>query len=103
MNPESTEPREALTLGVREDQTAADTNRSAASIAQGDPPRVAGRLDTYRSRNRHWHGQVRVEKCPGCGHPHLHRAPMAQVPDVLKNAPCGLAYVVVLRTEAEAA
>lgn len=69
---------------------------ASAKVPQPDPPRVLGRLDTYRSRNKHWHGQVRVERCPGCGHPHLHRAPMARVPDVLKNAPCGLAYVVVL-------
>lgn len=76
---------------------------AAATVAQEAAPRVAGRLDTYRSRNRHWHGQVRVEKCPGCGHPHLHRAPMAIVQSVLKLAPCGLEYLVVLRAETEAA
>lgn len=76
---------------------------AAATVAQGAAPRVAGRLDTYRSRQRHWHGQVRVDQCPGCGYPHLHRAPMAQVSDVRKNAPCGLVYVVVLRPETEAA
>ncbi|WP_432169722.1 hypothetical protein [Streptomyces sp. 1222.5] len=44
-----------------------------------------------------------VDQCPRCGHPHLHRAPLALVQSVLKLAPCGLEYLVVLRTEAEAA
>ncbi|MFK4023145.1 hypothetical protein [Streptomyces albogriseolus] len=62
-----------------------------------------GRLDTYRSRAKHWHRQVRVEQCPRCGHPHLHRAPLPLVQAVLKVAPCGAEYVVVLRPEKEAA
>ncbi|MCD9194460.1 hypothetical protein [Streptomyces albireticuli] len=41
---------------------------------------------------------MKVEKCPGCGHPHLHRVPLPLVRSVLKTAPCGLVYVVVLRT-----
>jgi len=73
---------------------------TAATVAQGDPPRVAGRLDTYRSRSRKWHRQVKVEQCPGCGHPHLHRAPLPLVRSVLKTAPCGLTYIVQLRVEA---
>lgn len=77
--------------------------KSAAILAQGDPPRVAGRLDTYRSRSAKWHRQVKVDQCPRCGHPHLHRAPLAIVQSVIKLAPCGLEYLVVLRTEAEAA
>lgn len=76
---------------------------AAATVTHEDPPRVVGRLDTYRSRNRHWHGQVRVDQCPNCGHPHLHRAPMARVANVRKNAPCGAIYIVVLRPEKEAA
>lgn len=74
--------------------------KSAVTVPQGDPQRVAGRLDTYRSRSRKWHRQVKVEKCPGCGHPHLHRAPLPLVRSVLKTAPCGAVYVVQLRTEA---
>lgn len=74
--------------------------KSAAILTHGDPQRVAGRLDTYRSRSRKWHRQVKVEKCPGCGHPHLHRAPLPLVRSVLKTAPCGAVYVVQLRTEA---
>ena len=74
--------------------------RSATTVAQAEPTRVAGRLDTYRSRASRWHRQVRVEKCPRCGHPHLHRAPLPLVRSVLKVAPCGLEYVVVLRSQA---
>jgi hypothetical protein len=74
--------------------------KSAATVPQGDPPRVQGRLDTYRSRSRKWHRQVKVEKCPGCGHPHLHRAPLPLVRTVLKTGPCGAVYVVQLRTPA---
>jgi hypothetical protein len=70
------------------------------TVTQGDPPRVAGRLDTYRSRSRKWHRQVKVEKCPGCGHPHLHRAPLPLVRSVLKTGPCGTVYVVQLRVPA---
>ncbi|WP_328893834.1 hypothetical protein [Streptomyces sp. NBC_00236] len=73
---------------------------SASTMPQGDPLRVPGRLDTYRSRSRKWHRQVKVEKCPGCGHPHLHRAPLPLVRSVLKNAPCGAVYVVQLRVPA---
>ncbi|MER5507178.1 hypothetical protein ABT052_17835 [Streptomyces sp. NPDC002766] len=76
---------------------------AAATVAQDRAPRVAGRLDTYRSRATKWHRQVRVEQCPRCGHPHLHRAPLPLVTDVLKVAPCGVEYVVILRPEAEAA
>ncbi|MBZ9638006.1 hypothetical protein [Streptomyces sp. PSKA30] len=74
--------------------------KSAATVAQGEPPRVAGRLDTYRSRSSKWHRQVKVDKCPRCGHPHLHRAPLPLVRSVLKTAPCGIEYVVVLRPQA---
>lgn len=42
MNRNSSEPREALTLGVRKDQ-AADGSRSVVEATAGDPPRVAGR------------------------------------------------------------
>lgn len=73
------------------------------TVAHDAPPHVPGRLDTYRSRSARWHRQVRVDQCPRCGHPHLHRAPLAIVQSVLKLAPCGLEYLVVLRTEVEAA
>lgn len=73
---------------------------ASATVPQGDPPRVAGRLDTYRSRSRKWHRQVKVERCPGCGHPHLHRAPLPLVRSVLKTGPCGTVYVVQLRVQA---
>lgn len=73
------------------------------SLPHGEPPRVQGRLDTYRSRSAKWHRQVKVDKCPRCGHPHLHRAPLPLVRSVLKSAPCGLTYVVVLRVPAVAA
>ena len=86
----------------REDQ-AAGGSRSVAEATAGDPPRVAGRLDTYRSRSSKWHRQVKVEKCPKCGHPHLHRAPLPLVRSVLKVAPCGIEYIVVLRVPAVAA
>lgn len=82
----------------QEDSAAGGT--SVATVPQGDPQRVAGRLDTYRSRSRKWHRQVKVEKCPGCGHPHLHRAPLPLVRSVLKTAPCGTVYVVQLRVQA---
>lgn len=72
-------------------------------VAQVEPPRVPGRLDTYRSRCGKWHRQVKVERCPGCGHPHLHRAPLPLVRSVIKNAPCGTTYVVQLRVPAVAA
>ncbi len=74
--------------------------KSAATVAQGDPLRVPGRLDTYRSRSSKWHRQVKVDECPRCGHPHLHRAPLPLVRSVLKTAPCGLVYIVQLRTPA---
>jgi hypothetical protein len=76
---------------------------SAATVPQQTAPRVPGRLDTYRSRSGKWHRQVKVDKCPRCGHPHLHRAPLPLVRAVVKNAPCGLEYVVVLRPQAVAA
>lgn len=76
---------------------------TTSSLSQEQAPRVAGRLDTYRSRSRKWHRQIRVERCPGCGHPHLHRAPLALVRSVIKTGPCGTEYIVVLRTEAVAA
>lgn len=70
---------------------------SAATVAQQNRPRVAGRLDAYRSRGTgHWHRQVKVAKCPGCGHPHLHRAPMPLVPTLRKTGACGTPYLVVL-------
>ncbi|MFF7854111.1 hypothetical protein [Streptomyces sp. NPDC007904] len=90
-----------LTGAFQEDSAAG--GKSATNVPQGDPPRVAGRLDTYRSRSRKWHRQVKVERCPGCGHPHLHRAPLPLVRSVLKTGPCGAVYVVQLRTEAVAA
>lgn len=78
----------------------AGSGGTGAIVAHGEPVRVVGRLDTYRSRSRKWHRQVRVEQCPGCGHPHLHRAPLPLVRSILRTAPCGLTYVVQLRTVA---
>ncbi|MFJ8309820.1 MULTISPECIES: hypothetical protein [unclassified Streptomyces] len=75
-------------------------NTTLAPAARGNEPQVAGRLDTYRSRSSKWHRQVRVETCPKCGHPHLHRAPLPLVRSVRKTAPCGQLYVVVLRPTA---
>lgn len=95
---QNTETPRRLTGAFPEDSAAGGT--SAATVAQGDPPRVAGRLDTYRSRSSKWHRQVKVDECPRCGHPHLHRAPLPLVRSVLKTAPCGLVYVVQLRTPA---
>ncbi|MEU6567309.1 hypothetical protein [Streptomyces parvulus] len=43
---------------------------------------------------------MKVEKCPGCGHPHLHRAPLPLVRAVLKTGPCGTVYIVQLRAQA---
>ncbi|MCP9997827.1 hypothetical protein LUX34_23065 [Streptomyces werraensis] len=102
MTTNANEPRESLAPGVREDQ-AADGSRSASTLPQSQPPRVAGRLDTYRSRSAKWHRQVKVDRCPRCGHPHLHRAPLPVVEAVLKTAPCGLEYLVDLTSEAVAA
>ncbi|MFI6767268.1 hypothetical protein [Streptomyces sp. NPDC050355] len=68
-----------------------------ATVTQGEPPRVPGRLDAYRSRCGKWHRQVKVEKCPGCGHPHLHRAPLPLVRSVVKTGACGATYIVQLR------
>ena len=87
-------------LGGPSQQDSAAGGKSASTVPQGEPTRVQGRLDTYRSRSRKWHRQVKVEKCPGCGHPHLHRAPLPLVRSVLKNAPCGTTYVVQLRVSA---
>ncbi|MFE3522226.1 hypothetical protein ACFXOD_11630 [Streptomyces sp. NPDC059161] len=70
---------------------------------QGNELQVAGQLATYRSRSTKWYRQVRVEACPKCGHPHLHRAPLPLVRSVRKTAPCGQLYVVVLRPTAVAA
>ncbi|GAA3037095.1 hypothetical protein GCM10010448_19400 [Streptomyces glomeratus] len=81
-------------------KVSADGGATTPTVTQDTPPRVAGRLDTYRSRSSKWHRQVKVEKCPKCGHPHLHRAPLPLVRSVLKIAPCGLEYLVVLRTQA---
>lgn len=92
---ERTETRQFVAGGSQE--VSAAGGATTPSLPQGDPPRVAGRLDTYRSRSAKWHRQVKVDKCPRCGHPHLHRAPLLLVRSVLKTAPCGLLYVVVLR------
>lgn len=73
---------------------------AAAKVTHDEPPRVAGRLDTYRSRSSKWHRQVKVDQCPRCGHPHLHRAPLPLVRAVVKVAPCGLEYLVILRPQA---
>ncbi|MFF7895969.1 hypothetical protein ACFZDI_29460 [Streptomyces sp. NPDC007907] len=94
---ENAENRPWLAGGSQEDLAAG--GGSTHTVAQGDPPRVAGRLDTYRSRSAKWHRQVKVDECPRCGHPHLHRAPLPLVRSVLKTAPCGLVYVVQLRAE----
>ncbi len=99
MTQNSNETRHGEGARSRESNAAGE---ASATVPQGDPQRVAGRLDTYRSRSRKWHRQVKVEKCPSCGHPHLHRAPLPLVRSVLKNAPCGAVYVVVLRAEAVA-
>ena len=90
-----------LTGAFPEDSAAG--GKSAANVPQESPPRVAGRLDTYRSRSSKWHRQVKVDRCPRCGHPHLHRAPLPVVETVLKTAPCGLEYLVDLTSEAVAA
>ncbi|MEY9489066.1 hypothetical protein RKD26_004860 [Streptomyces calvus] len=90
-------------LGAAFQEDSAAGGKSAAIVPQDDPPRVAGRLDTYRSRSSKWHRQVKVEQCPRCGHPHLHRAPLPVVKSVLKTAPCGLEYVVDLTAGAVAA
>lgn len=95
MNAET--PR-VVTGAFQEDSAAG--GKSAAQATAGDPLRVPGRLDTYRSRSSKWHRQVKVDQCPRCGHPHLHRAPLPLVRSVLKTAPCGLDYVVVLRPQA---
>jgi hypothetical protein len=87
-----------LTGAFPEDSAAG--GKSAATVQQGVPLRVAGRLDTYRSRSAKWHRQVKVDQCPRCGHPHLHRAPLPLVRSVVKVAPCGVEYVVVLRPQA---
>ncbi len=100
MNQNAETPR-GLSGAFQEDSAAG--GKSAATVAHDAPTRVPGRLDTYRSRSARWHRQVTVDQCPRCGHPHLHRAPLALVQSVLKLAPCGLEYLVVLRTEAEAA
>lgn len=80
-------------------KVSADGGATSPTVAQGDTPRVAGRLDTYRSRSAKWHRQVKVDQCPRCGHPHLHRAPLPLVRSVLKTGPCGAVYVVVLRPQ----
>ncbi|WP_406507648.1 hypothetical protein [Streptomyces sp. NBC_00212] len=77
-------------------------NHPLATAVRGNEPQVPGRLDTYLSRSK-WYRQVRVEACPKCGHPHLHRAPLPLVRSVRKTAPCGQLYVVVLRPTAVAA
>lgn len=91
-----------LVTGPSEKVSAAGGS-TAPSLSQDQAPRVAGRLDTYRSRSRKWHRQIRIERCPGCGHPHLHRSPLALVHSVIKTGPCGTEYVVVLRTQVVAA
>ena len=81
--------------------TTAATVTQAERIAQQlELPRVAGRLDTYRSKRGRWHRQASVEHCPGCGCAHLHRAPLPLVRSILRTGPCGMTYVVVLRAEA---
>lgn len=99
MSPNSNEPEMLVTSRVRGNRMVGDES----IVAQVEPPRVPGRLDTYRSRCGKWHRQVKVERCPGCGHPHLHRAPLPLVRSVIKNAPCGTTYVVQLRVPAVAA
>lgn len=98
MNRNAKDPRQGLT--ARGPEVSAAGGSTTSSLSQEQAPRVAGRLDTYRSRSRKWHRQVKVERCPGCGHPHLHRAPLPLVRSVLKTGPCGLTYVVQLRVEA---
>ncbi|MGW1559068.1 hypothetical protein ACWCQ1_21475 [Streptomyces sp. NPDC002144] len=98
---QNAETPRGLTGAFQEDSAAGGS--SAATVAQGDPPRVAGRLDTYRSRSSKWHRQVKVDECPKCGHPHLHRAPLPLVRSVLKTGPCGAVYVIVLRPQVVAA
>lgn len=81
-------------------KVSADGGSTAPTVSQDSPPRVAGRLDTYRGRAAKYHRQVKVDRCPRCGHPHLHRAPLPLVRSVVKVAPCGVEYVVVLRPQA---
>lgn len=95
---QNTETRQGQTGGSQKSLAAGGGLN--ATVTHDEPPRVAGRLDTYRSRSTKWHRQVKVDQCPRCGHPHLHRAPLPLVRSVLKTAPCGLVYVVHLRTEA---
>lgn len=84
MNPNSNEPREALTPGVREDQAAAGS-RSVATVAHAsDIPQqgLSARPLVLITRGR-------IEftaKCPGCGNWHRHR----HLGDV--RGPCGTAY-----------
>lgn len=103
-HPDVKKPGAASPGNLKSDQmaTGSQTTLSEADVKR-EPPRVAGRLDTYRSRSRKWHRQVKVDHCPGCGHPHLHRAPLPLVQAVRKYAPCGAVYVIVLRPTAVAA
>lgn len=94
--------KKGLLLTGPSQEVSAAGGATTPSLPYGDPPRVQGRLDTYRSRSAKWHRQVKVDECPRCGHPHLHRAPLPLVRSVLKTAPCGLLYVVVLRVPAVA-
>lgn len=88
-----------LGTGPSQEDSAAG-GKSTATVTHDEPPRVAGRLDTYRSRSSKWHRQVKIDQCPRCGHPHLHRAPLPLVRSVLKTGPCGAVYLVVLRPQA---
>ncbi|WP_432064153.1 hypothetical protein [Streptomyces sp. C10-9-1] len=71
-------------------------------VPHGTAPRVAGRVDVYRGHQR-WHRQVHVDLCPGCGMPHLHRAPWRRLAALRRTAPCGTVYVVVVGPEEAAA
>lgn len=101
MNLHSNDPWQSLAARGHHESLAA--GGPEPTMPQAEPTRVPGRLDTYRSRSGKWHRQVKVECCPGCGHPHLHRAPIPLVRSVLKNAPCGTVYVVQLHVPAVAA
>lgn len=94
MNPNSNEPREALTPGVREDQAA--VRRSAATVAHAsDIPQqgLSARPLVLITRGRIEY----TAKCPGCGNWHRHR----KLGDV--EGPCGTPYELQPKAKRRAA
>lgn len=89
MTTDMNEPREALTLGVREDQ-AAGGGRSAVTVAQ--PTTDAREGLSARPLELVTRGDVEyLAYCPGCTELHRHRA----LGDV--RAPCGARYELLPR------